>query len=143
MQPGDPCVLPSPPRGRQAQESRADGLHAETPDDLKRHDAHEHDVAPDRSITNHLTWETVANASRLTRPRRAPRLVPPRGAIGGPTRRQADEHVLIPTLKRQLVDRLIARPEFLRYAALLGRSATAAYASVRNVTGDPLVAHAT
>src|SRR5207247_282821 len=33
-------------------------------DDLKRHDAHEHDVAPDRSITNHLTWETVANTAR-------------------------------------------------------------------------------
>src|SRR5438445_4225546 len=80
------------------------------------------------------------NASRLTRPRRAPRLVPPRGAIGGPTMRQADDHVLIPTLKRQLVDRLIDRREFLRYAALLGMSATAAYAFVRKVTGEPLVA---
>ena len=56
--------------------------------------------------------------------------------------RKADEHVLIPTLKRQLVDRLIERREFLRYAALLGMSATAAYAFVRTVTGEPLVAPA-
>jgi peptide/nickel transport system substrate-binding protein len=53
--------------------------------------------------------------------------------------RNADEHVLIPTLKRQLVDRLIDRREFLRYASLLGMSATAAYAFVRKVTGEPLV----
>src|SRR5207237_5944754 len=57
--------------------------------------------------------------------------------------RSAHEHVLIPTLKRQLVDRLIDRREFLRYAALLGMSATAAYAFVRKVTGEPLVAQAT
>src|SRR5205823_1460874 len=56
--------------------------------------------------------------------------------------RNADEHVLIPTLKRQLVDRLIDRREFVRYAALLGMSATAAYAFVRKVTGEPLVAPA-
>src|SRR5947199_5378033 len=56
--------------------------------------------------------------------------------------RHADEHVLIPTLKRQLVDRLIDRREFVRYAALLGMSATAAYAFVRKVTGEPLVAPA-
>src|SRR5437879_13418210 len=56
--------------------------------------------------------------------------------------RSAHEHVLIPTLKRQLVDRLIDRREFLRYAVLLGMSATAAYAFVRKVTGEPLVAQA-
>jgi peptide/nickel transport system substrate-binding protein len=53
--------------------------------------------------------------------------------------RKADEHVLIPTLKRQLVDHLIDRREFVRYAALLGMSATAAYAFVRKVTGEPFV----
>jgi len=56
--------------------------------------------------------------------------------------RQADEHILIPTLKRQLVDGLIERREFLRYAALLGMAATAAYAFVRKVTGQALVAAA-
>ena len=56
--------------------------------------------------------------------------------------RNADEHVLIPTLKRQLADRLIDRREFVRYAALLGMSATAAYAFVRKVTGEPFVAPA-
>src|SRR5437879_6797845 len=52
--------------------------------------------------------------------------------------RNADEHVLVPTLKRQLVDHLIDRREFVRYAALLGMSATAAYAFVRKVTGEPI-----
>ena len=56
--------------------------------------------------------------------------------------RNADEHVLIPTLKRQLADRLIDRREFVRYAALLGMSATSAYAFVRKVTGEPFVAPA-
>ena len=56
--------------------------------------------------------------------------------------RKADEHVLIPTLKRQLADHLIDRREFLRYAALLGMSATAAHAFVRKVTGEPFVATA-
>jgi peptide/nickel transport system substrate-binding protein len=56
--------------------------------------------------------------------------------------RKPDEHVLIPTLKRQLVDRQIDRREFLRYAALLGLSAPAAYAFVRKVTGEPFVAPA-
>ena len=56
--------------------------------------------------------------------------------------RNADEHVLIPALKRQLVDRLIDRREFVRYAALLGMSATAAYAFARTVTGEPFVAPA-
>src|SRR5436309_5160342 len=56
--------------------------------------------------------------------------------------RHADEHVLIPTLKRQLVDRLIDRREFLRYAALLGRGAAAAYAVVREVAGGPVAAPA-
>src|SRR5499426_963523 len=53
--------------------------------------------------------------------------------------RHPDEHVLIPALKRQLVDRLIDRREFVRYAALLGMSATAAYAFARKITGEPLV----
>jgi peptide/nickel transport system substrate-binding protein len=56
--------------------------------------------------------------------------------------RKADEHVLIPTLKRQLADHLIDRREFLRYAALLGMSATAAHAFVRKVTGEPFAAPA-
>jgi peptide/nickel transport system substrate-binding protein len=56
--------------------------------------------------------------------------------------RKADEHVLIPTLKRQLADGLIERREFLRYAALLGLSSTAAYAAVRRITGEPFVAPA-
>ncbi len=56
--------------------------------------------------------------------------------------RNADEHVLIPTLKRQLVDHSIDRREFVRYAALLGMSATAAYAFLRKVTGEPLAAPA-
>ena len=56
--------------------------------------------------------------------------------------RNADEHVLIPTLKRQLVDRLIDRREFVRCAALLGMSATAAYAFARKITGEPMVAPA-
>jgi peptide/nickel transport system substrate-binding protein len=56
--------------------------------------------------------------------------------------RHADEHVLIPTLKRQLVDREIDRREFLRYAVLLGMSVPAAEAFARNVTGQPLVSPA-
>jgi peptide/nickel transport system substrate-binding protein len=56
--------------------------------------------------------------------------------------RYADEHVLIPTLKRQLVDREIDRREFLRYAVLLGMSVPAAEAFARNVTGQPLVSPA-
>jgi peptide/nickel transport system substrate-binding protein len=56
--------------------------------------------------------------------------------------RKADEHVLIPTLKRQLVERLIDRREFLRYAALLGMSATVAHAFVRRITGEAFVAPA-
>ena len=56
--------------------------------------------------------------------------------------RKADEHVLIPTLKRQLADRLIDRREFMRYAALLGMSSTAAYAAVRRITGEPFAAPA-
>ena len=50
--------------------------------------------------------------------------------------RDAHEHVLIPTLKRQLAERLIDRREFLRYATLLGMSAPAAYAAVRTITGQ-------
>jgi peptide/nickel transport system substrate-binding protein len=53
--------------------------------------------------------------------------------------RNADEHVLIPTLKRQLVDRQIDRREFLRYATLLGLAVPAADAFVRKVTGQSLV----
>src|SRR5256712_2766654 len=62
--------------------------------------------------------------------------------MGGSTMRKADDHVLIPTLKRQLADGSLARRECLGYAALLGMSATAASAVVRRVTGEPLVAPA-
>jgi peptide/nickel transport system substrate-binding protein len=50
--------------------------------------------------------------------------------------RDDHEHALIPTLKRQLAERLIDRREFLRYATLLGMSAPAAYAAVRAITGQ-------
>jgi peptide/nickel transport system substrate-binding protein len=56
--------------------------------------------------------------------------------------RHSDEHVLIPTLKRQLVERQLDRREFLRYAALLGMAVPAADAFVRKVTGQSLVAPA-
>src|SRR3989442_1704464 len=52
------------------------------------------------------------------------------------------EHVLIPTLKRQLVERQIDRREFLRYATFLGMSAPAAYAFAGRIAGQPLVAPA-
>ena len=52
------------------------------------------------------------------------------------------EHALVPTLKRQLAENAIHRREFLRYATLLGMSASAAYAFVEHVTGQPLVAPA-
>jgi len=52
------------------------------------------------------------------------------------------EHPLVPTLKRQLVERQIDRREFLRYATLLGMAAPAAYTFVGKVTGEPLVAPA-
>ncbi len=54
----------------------------------------------------------------------------------------AQEHPLVPTLKRQLVKRQIDRREFLRYATLLGMAAPAAYTFVGKVTGEPLVAPA-
>jgi peptide/nickel transport system substrate-binding protein len=60
----------------------------------------------------------------------------------GPMMRATDEHVLVPTLKRQLVERQIDRREFVRYATLLGMAAPAAYAFVAKVTGAPLVAPA-
>jgi len=53
--------------------------------------------------------------------------------------RNADEHVLIPTLKRQLADGQIDRREFLRYAVLLGMSVSAANAVARSITGQSLV----
>jgi len=53
--------------------------------------------------------------------------------------RNADEHVLIPTLKRQLADGEIDRREFLRYAVLLGMSVSAANAVARSITGQSLV----
>src|SRR5437667_11179753 len=54
----------------------------------------------------------------------------------------AQEHPLVPTLKRQLVERQIDRREFLRYATLLGMSAPAAYAFVGKVTGERVVPEA-
>src|SRR6476660_3187822 len=56
--------------------------------------------------------------------------------------RAADDHALVPTLKRQLVERQIDRREFVRYATLLGMAALAAYAFVARVTGERLVAPA-
>src|SRR5262245_14341981 len=56
--------------------------------------------------------------------------------------RDDQEHALVPTLKRQLAEHAIDRREFLRYATLLGMSASAAYAFVEGVTGQPLVAPA-
>ena len=53
--------------------------------------------------------------------------------------RNADEHVLVPTLKRQLADGQIDRREFLRYAVLLGMSVSAANAVGRSITGQSLV----
>src|SRR6266511_2681004 len=58
------------------------------------------------------------------------------------TMRATHEHVLVPTLKRQLVEGQIDRREFVRYATLLGMAAPAAYAFVAKVTGAPLVAPA-
>ena len=56
--------------------------------------------------------------------------------------RANDEHPLLPTLKRQLVERQIERREFLRYATLLGMAAPTAYAFVAKVTGETLIAPA-
>ena len=56
--------------------------------------------------------------------------------------RATDEHPLVPTLKRQLVERQIERREFLRYATLLGMAAPTAYAFVAKVTGEKLIAPA-
>jgi peptide/nickel transport system substrate-binding protein len=56
--------------------------------------------------------------------------------------RDDQEHALVPTLKRQLAEHAIDRREFLRYATLLGMSASAAYAFVEHVTGQPVVAPA-
>jgi len=53
--------------------------------------------------------------------------------------RATDEHPLVPTLKRQLVERQIERREFLRYATLLGMAAPTAYAFVAKVTGEKLI----
>src|SRR5262245_30673718 len=56
--------------------------------------------------------------------------------------RTTDEHILIPTLKRQLADGQIDRREFLRYAALLGMAVPAANAVVEKLTGQSVVARA-
>ncbi|HEV8306759.1 MAG TPA: ABC transporter substrate-binding protein [Methylomirabilota bacterium] len=56
--------------------------------------------------------------------------------------RDDKEHVHIPTLKRQLVERQIDRREFLRYATFLGMSAPAAYAFVAKVTGERVIPEA-
>src|SRR5246127_214161 len=53
--------------------------------------------------------------------------------------RAADDHALVPTLKRQLVERHIDRREFVRYATLLGMAAPAAYAFASRITGEPMV----
>src|SRR5688572_3341833 len=46
------------------------------------------------------------------------------------------EHVWIPKLKQQLADKLISRREFVRYSALLGMSAGAAYMWAGKITGQ-------
>ena len=56
--------------------------------------------------------------------------------------RKAEDHVLIPTVKQQLAEGLIDRREFIRYATLLGMSATAAYTFAGRFAGEPLVAPA-
>ena len=56
--------------------------------------------------------------------------------------RAAEDHALVPTLKRQLVEGQIDRREFVRYATLLGMAAPAAYAFVARVTRERLVAPA-
>lgn len=56
--------------------------------------------------------------------------------------RATDDHPLLPTLQRQLVERQIERREFLRYATLLGMAAPTAYAFVAKVSGDKLIAPA-
>ncbi len=56
--------------------------------------------------------------------------------------REHKEHSHIPKLKEQLVDGQIERREFLRYATLLGMSASAAYAFAGKVTGEHFVAPA-
>lgn len=56
--------------------------------------------------------------------------------------RVADDHALVPTLKRQLVERQIDRREFIRYATLLGMAAPAAYAFAARATGTRLIAPA-
>jgi peptide/nickel transport system substrate-binding protein len=48
------------------------------------------------------------------------------------------EHIWIPRLKQQLADRLIGRREFIRYSALLGMSAGAAYMWAGKITGQPI-----
>jgi peptide/nickel transport system substrate-binding protein len=47
------------------------------------------------------------------------------------------EHIWIPKLKQQLADKLISRREFVRYSALLGMSAGAAYMWAGKITGEP------
>jgi len=47
------------------------------------------------------------------------------------------ENVWIPKLKEQLAEKQISRREFLRYATLLGMSATAAYMWAGKITGQP------
>ncbi|MFQ5984917.1 MAG: ABC transporter substrate-binding protein [Alphaproteobacteria bacterium] len=55
---------------------------------------------------------------------------------------EAREHSYIPKLKEQFAEGKIDRREFLRTSTLLGLSATAAYAFVGRVTGEPFVREA-
>lgn len=48
------------------------------------------------------------------------------------------EHVWIPKLKQQLAEQKIDRREFVRYAALLGMSSSAAYMWAGKITGQPI-----
>jgi len=52
------------------------------------------------------------------------------------------EHIWIPRLKQYLADKKIDRREFIRYSALLGMSAGAAYMWAGKITGNPIAAPA-
>ncbi len=52
------------------------------------------------------------------------------------------EHIWIPKLKQQLSDKKIDRREFVRYASLLGMSASTAYMWAGKITGEPIAAPA-
>ena len=52
------------------------------------------------------------------------------------------EHKLIGSLKQQLADKVMDRRDFVRYAALLGMAAPAAYMWAGKITGEDFVPQA-